>query len=200
MIRTILHISDTHGLHRQLTNLPEADVIIHSGDFTFGGTVEEAMDFCDWFENLPYRYKIYIAGNHDVCMHGLLPESDSGWYYLSNSGVELEGVKFYGLPKFMEDDIAGDYPQLISSIPTDTDVLVTHDAPHGILDHSGGISWGSVDLLHKVNEVKPRLHLFGHIHTAYGLQHSDGTLFSNAALVDDIYSRLVRQPVLHSID
>ncbi len=200
MIRTILHISDTHGQHRLLTNLPEADVIVHSGDFTFGGSVDEALDFCDWFEHLPYKYRIYIAGNHDACMCRLLPEEENGCYYLSNSGVELEGLKFYGLPKFIEDDILGKYPQLISRIPTDTDVLVTHDAPNGVLDQSGSISWGSVDLLYKVNEVKPRLHLFGHIHTAYGQQYFDGTLFSNAALVDDIYSELVRQPLLHCIN
>lgn len=28
----ILHLSDTHGAHRSLVSLPEADVIVHSGD------------------------------------------------------------------------------------------------------------------------------------------------------------------------
>ena len=64
----ILHLSDTHGQHKNLRSLPEADVIVHSGDFTFAGSEEEAYDFMDWFCNLPYEHKVFIAGNHDMCM------------------------------------------------------------------------------------------------------------------------------------
>lgn len=42
---TILHISDIHGLHNQLTTLPAADVIVQSGDFTLGGSEKEAIEF-----------------------------------------------------------------------------------------------------------------------------------------------------------
>ena len=45
----ILQISDTHNRHNELTNLPEADVIIHCGDFTEQGTEEEVLDFLNWF-------------------------------------------------------------------------------------------------------------------------------------------------------
>ena len=38
----IIHISDTHGYHRWLTELPEADIIVHSGDFTMAGSEQEA--------------------------------------------------------------------------------------------------------------------------------------------------------------
>ena len=38
----ILHLSDTHGCHRRLRDLPEADVVIHSGDFTMNGSEAEA--------------------------------------------------------------------------------------------------------------------------------------------------------------
>ena len=55
---TILHISDTHGLHNQLTDLPAADVIVHSGDFTLGGSEKEAIDFMQWFSDLPYKHKV----------------------------------------------------------------------------------------------------------------------------------------------
>ena len=65
----ILHISDTHGQHGRLKDLPEADVIVHSGDFTFGGEVREAIDFFNWFCDLPYAHKIVIAGNHDDCLY-----------------------------------------------------------------------------------------------------------------------------------
>lgn len=84
----ILHISDTHSLHSQLQGLPKADVIVHSGDFTFAGTENEAMDFLGWFCELPYPYKVLIAGNHDDCLYGAnidgLPDN---CYYLNGSGV-----------------------------------------------------------------------------------------------------------------
>ena len=55
---TILHISDTHGLHNQLTDLPAADVIVHSGDFTLSGSEKEAIEFMQWFSDLPYKHKV----------------------------------------------------------------------------------------------------------------------------------------------
>lgn len=67
---TILHISDTHGQHGKLINVPKADVIVHSGDFTFGGSEKEAIDFMQWFCDLPYKHKVFVAGNHDMCMYG----------------------------------------------------------------------------------------------------------------------------------
>ena len=61
----ILHLSDTHGQHNRHPEIPWADVIIHSGDFSFGGSKREIIDFLNWFCYLPYKYKIFIAGNHD---------------------------------------------------------------------------------------------------------------------------------------
>jgi len=49
----ILHISDTHGAHRRLMALPEADVLVHSGDFTMNGSEAEALDFLEWLCDLP---------------------------------------------------------------------------------------------------------------------------------------------------
>ena len=83
----ILHLSDTHGLHKNLRSLPEADVIVHSGDFTFAGSEEEAYDFMNWFCNLPYEHKVFIAGNHDMCMYGADPIEglSPNVHYLYNS-------------------------------------------------------------------------------------------------------------------
>ena len=64
----ILQISDTHNQHRQLTDLPAADVIVHCGDFTDNGTEEEVLNFLNWFIELPYSHKIFITGNHDLCL------------------------------------------------------------------------------------------------------------------------------------
>ena len=59
----ILHLSDTHNLHRELIDLPKADLIIHSGDISFSGEGNEVMDFIDWFYKLDYS-RHYWDGYH----------------------------------------------------------------------------------------------------------------------------------------
>lgn len=88
----------------QLTTLPAADVIVHSGDFTLGGSEKEAIEFMQWFCDLPYKHKVFVTGNHDMCMYGAdkvegLPENV---HYLCNSSVIIDGIKFYGMLMFME--------------------------------------------------------------------------------------------------
>lgn len=198
---SILHLSDTHSQHRQLTKLPDADVIVHSGDFTMAGTEREVFDFINWFCDLPYRHKIFIAGNHDDCLYGAeLSGLDDNCHYLCNSGINIEGLKFYGVPMFMEDDMTRKYKEYLSGIPNDTDVLVTHQPPAGILDYDGHRHYGSLELFEKIQIVCPRLHLFGHIHSAFRTSLSNGTIFSNAALVDELYyfvqERIAVLPIL----
>ncbi len=57
-------ISDTHGQHKNLT-LPKGDVIIHAGDISQRGKESEIIDFLNWFKDLDFKYKLFIAGNHD---------------------------------------------------------------------------------------------------------------------------------------
>ncbi len=195
----ILHLSDTHGKHRELRNLPPADIIIHSGDITFAGSENEVMDFIEWFAALPYKYKIFIAGNHDDCLFGSnidgLPEN---CFYLCNSSVTIDSVKFYGVPMFMEDAMSGDYDSNIQKIPSDTNVLITHQPPNGILDYSENISYGDGILLQIVLKTKPKYHLFGHIHGAYGIEKSKHTTFVNAAILSENYE-LMDDPILLKI-
>ena len=186
---SILHISDTHNLHRQLTMLPDADVVVHSGDFTMSGTEQEVFDFMEWFCGLPYQYKIFIAGNHDDCLYRAeLSGLDKDCYYLCCSGVCIEGIKFYGIPLFMEDVVCGRDENFMQTIPEDTDVLITHQPPWGILDMDGTRRYGNCELLKKVELILPKLHLFGHIHAAFGTELYNGVLYSNAALVDAGYN------------
>ena len=71
----ILHLSDTHGAHRSLGNLPEADVIVHSGDITMNGSSSEVLDFMRWFSALPYAHKIFVAGTTTLaCMRPSLTD------------------------------------------------------------------------------------------------------------------------------
>ena len=187
----ILHISDTHGVHRRLRDLPEADILVHSGDFTMSGSEAETLAFLEWLCDLPYRHKVLVAGNHDACLYGArLDGLDDNVHYLCGSGVEIEGLKFWGVPMFMEDCVSGHQEQLYAAIPDGTDVLVTHTPPYGILDRDGGILYGSRELLERVHTIRPSMHLFGHIHKAHGTTNDRMTVFSNAAIMDEGYDSL----------
>lgn len=185
----ILHLSDTHGCHHQLTDLPEADIVIHSGDFTMNGSEQEAIDFLNWFCDLDYSHKIFICGNHDECLYGAnIDGLDGNVNYLCNSGVELYGIKFYGVPMFMGDCITERQDRNYAQIPVNADVLITHAPPFGILDFDDNINYGSEELLSRLSVVAPRLHLFGHIHVQHGTKVHNGITFSNGAVLNGDYT------------
>ena len=165
----ILHLSDTHGCHRRLRDLPEADVAVHSGDFCMVGTEAEAIDFLNWFCDLPYRHKIFICGNHDDCLYGAnIGGLDANVHYLCNSSTEIDGVKFYGVPMFTGDCVTDRQSRNIARIPADTNVLVTHTPPHGILVITSG------------NTVRNTCHCFmAQKYNFYGIIGMNTTRFSD---------------------
>mmetsp|Transcript_34082 Transcript_34082/g.95853 ORF Transcript_34082/g.95853 Transcript_34082/m.95853 type:complete len:317 (+) Transcript_34082:100-1050(+) len=61
-------ISDTHNLHERLAPLPPGDVLVHTGDFTNHGSIEEVRAFASWFGAQPHGVKIVVPGNHDMIM------------------------------------------------------------------------------------------------------------------------------------
>ena len=85
-----------------------------------------------------------------------------------------------------------------SNIPEDTDVLITHTPPFGVLDYDDNINYGSEELLIRIATVKPHLHLFGHIHSQYEVKIFNNTIFSNGAIMNADYSNL-RTPNLTDI-
>ena len=204
-------ISDTHNRHRKLT-LPEADTIIHCGDFTSMGYEHEIRDFMKWFSHLnQYSYKLLIAGNHEFLFetNGLLARSyvPNNVHYLEDSGIEIEGLNFYGSPvqlPFL--DYAFNRPESKlelhwKAIPDDTDVLITHSPPYGIFDYveRDKSHQGSPSLYWEVVErIKPLISTFGHIHNGYGIKVIENTTFINAALADD-RNQIINQPILVEI-
>ncbi|EKC68856.1 Ser/Thr protein phosphatase family protein, partial [human gut metagenome] len=88
---------------------------------------------------------------------------------------------------FVEDDISGNYTKMLENIPSNTDVLITHQPPYLIMDESAGLHYGSRTLLDAVKRIKPEAHLFGHIHNAYGMSECRTVLFSNASIVTENY-------------
>ena len=195
----ILHISDTHSKHLELPPLPDADVIIHSGDFTLAGSENEAYDFISWFCGLPYLHKIFIAGNHDMCMYGV--ESIEGLpnnvHYLCNGGIVINDVQFYGISMFMEDILDGSFDNMIGDIPDSTNVLITHQTPYGFCDEYNGRHCGDRVLREKIDSLSSlRCHLFGHQHEANSILFHDGITFSNAAVLDCHYNLIANPRII----
>ncbi len=184
-------LSDTHGNHRDIA-VPDGDLLIHAGDFgSMFGSIDELREFNDFLGELPHRHKIFVAGNHDFCFERENEDARNtltNARYLQDESVEIEGVKFYGSPyqpQFL--NWAFNLPRgqplwrKWQLIPPDTDVLITHCPPHGIGDRTYYRRHvGCKELLARVTEVKPRLHVFGHIHEARGRYEVGETVFINA--------------------
>ena len=187
----ILHLSDTHGCHHRLRDLPDADIVVHSGDFCMVGTEQEAIDFLNWFCDLPYRHKIFICGNHDDCLYGAKVDGlDPNVHYLCNSVIEIDGLKLYGVPMFMGDCVTDRQSRNYARVPDDTDILITHSPVYGILDFDDNINYGSEELLHRISALNLKALLFGHIHAQHGLIKQSGIIFSNGAIMNSTYDSL----------
>lgn len=188
----IVFISDTHGLHGQMSNaIPDGDVLVHCGDVSNVGRHDQILDFITWFCSHPHRHKIFIAGNHDfglevkhAIVENALAELPENVHYLEDSGVEIEGVKFWGMPwtprfynwAFMtwtREEAA----EKAAMIPEDTEVLISHGPPFGILDtvDRGGYQVGCYQLAERIQELPNlKVHAFGHIHEEYGSAITSG--------------------------
>lgn len=201
----IVAISDTHNQAHQIEERwPDfltcgADVFIHAGDATNMGRTEELLQFARWLEALPFKHKIFVPGNHDLSFQKeerwarFFFEGIKGLNILIDQAVEIDGVKFYGNPwtpnffdwAFMEDRGSAKLQAKHDLIPEGTDVLVCHGPPMGILDFNGRMHVGCEQLLERIDKVKPKLTLFGHIHEGGGVEEIiDGGIFANLALVD----------------
>jgi Icc-related predicted phosphoesterase len=86
-------------------------------------------------------------------------------------------------------------------IPEGTDVLVTHGPPFGVLDKSlpSTPNLGCEELTKAIEQIRPKLNIFGHIHGGHGQITANRAQFVNASLVDEAY-RLVHQPQVVEID
>ena len=210
-------ISDTHTYHHQL-DVPEGDVLIHAGDFSFNGRRREVWNFLGWFSTQPHPHKIFIAGNHERMFESdpeataVILKSFEGLHYLQDRAVTIEGLKIYGSPWTPEFNNwafnvkRGELHDKWAKIPTDVDVLVTHGPPSadlgGVIVHDPSV-WGKVDprevgdeeLLEAIMRIKPRVHVCGHIHEGYGRRERDGVTFVNAANVNGEF-KLVNPPIV----
>ncbi len=98
----------------------------------------------------------------------------------------------HGIPLSVEDSVSGSVLQSYAAIPGDTDILITHQPPLNILDLSEGFHYGSPELRGRVMRIRPRAHLFGHIHDAAGTVKSGDIVFSNGAVLTGSYEMNLR--------
>ena len=207
----VLHLSDTHGFH-DLLNIPQdIDVLAFTGDESNHRdpyrNEAEFYDFAQWFINLPIKHKLFIVGNHSTyifhnekTVRELFLKNNITW--LHKSSVIIDGVNFYGdgiSPRFGDWVYTTDRAKTNKHwdlIPQDTQVLLTHTPPKGILDITENrfheIELVGDSALWKRVQKLPLLkaHIFGHIHNNKsiintGIRTINNITFSNATAVTD---------------
>lgn len=193
---TVVCVSDTHNSQ---PTLPDGDVLIHAGDLTQSGTFEELHTALGWLSSQPHPIKVVIAGNHDLLLdasqdatgnrikstadpsqspetlRASLPWNDI--IYLQNQDTTItcpngRRLRIYGSPCSPRyGNWAFQYPRAEDvwhgTVPEGTDILITHAPPRGHLDL---LSIGCVHLLQELWRVRPRLHVFGHVHEGAGTE------------------------------
>lgn len=208
-------VSDTHSKHKDLRLPKDGDVLIHAGDFSETGRMNEVHAFTQWLSTVPYKHKVVIAGNHDTLLDP--PSYEKNWQrfhheqqwsheearaeleavctYLENSSSIVEGYTFYGSPwqpQFCDWAFnakrGAECRALWEQIPPTTDILVTHGPPVGYRDQTMmGEHVGCVDLLEATQRVQPIVHVFGHIHDAHGVLSDGATTYINASSCTERY-------------
>ncbi len=199
-------ISDTHcQLNR--VNIPEGDVLIHCGDLTYNGTLQECAKELSILRSRTenFKHRILVAGNHDWLAQKdpdtfKLLCKDNWITYLQDEEMLVNGFRIYGSPWQPEfynwafNVPRGQLHEKWNLIPDGLDILVTHGPPYGLLDKTYGDSGlvdrpvGCQELCDAVLKKRPKVHAFGHVHASYGQTMFDGIHFVNAATCDETYS------------
>jgi predicted phosphohydrolase len=198
----VVCISDTHCISHP-KDLPDGDILIHAGDLSLIGEIHEIQHALGWLRRFPHKWKFFIGGNHDNALvnFGVEPFREQLSPYKDRTPIRyLNGL--YRIPEFT---LFGSASQPVKSVyrhgarafmvehgpdarfwglAPHCDILVSHCPPMGILDLD---DYGAASIRTYVNSVKPKLHVFGHVHEGYGTQYNGETQFVNAALLDGQY-------------
>ena len=127
--------------------MPPADMLIHAGDFSyFSRRRSQIRDFNEWLGELPHRFKIAVPGNHEYALEAdpRMRDAISNAVLLIDERVEVEGLRIWGSPVTplyggaFGMSKSEDRKRHWAQVPEGTDILITHAAPDGILDHAPG--------------------------------------------------------------
>lgn len=204
-------------LHGHYPKLEGGDILIITGDLTANDTIQGYQEFFEWFCTQNYSKKIFISGNHDNQSMSQFDWGDERIDYLCDSGTEFEGLTIWGAPwtpwfsgvnpkckAFMKSD--SQLSKHWEKIPQKIDILITHGPAFGILDgipQEDGTLYhaGSKSLFGWLKYVeRPRYHIFGHIHEAYGQEEHFPTynnkmmISANCSCVNERYES-VNKPI-----
>jgi Icc-related predicted phosphoesterase len=223
----IVAISDLHGYLPDDGFIPDCDVLLVAGDicpvWNHGRSYQRQWlgdVFDKWCADQPAKHILGVAGNHDWCLHDAyhvdsvpMPRIDN-WIYLCDSGHVIDGVSFWGSPwqPWFHDWAFNAYEHQLerhfAKMPSSVDVLVTHGPPYGhgdrIINGPNASSeirhLGSSALEHRCELIKPKLHVFGHIHSAHHdlIELNDGRILQNVSRLDDNY-KPVNGPFVYEI-
>lgn len=200
-LKTIMLVSDLHG---QLIDISPCDLLIIAGDLcpVEDHSIKRQRDWLDtefreWLIEQPAKRIIGTFGNHDfVAEEGEVPNDLPG-EWLIDEGTVWEGYNVWGSPyvnkfgnwAFMKRD--EELSEHFNKIPSDTNILITHGPPKGILDANvHGEECGSKSLLDSLKTLDDlKLHVFGHIHEANGFIEQ----YHNASILNERY-RYVNYP------
>ncbi len=194
-----MRIGFTSDTHLRNPELPNADIWVHCGDMTNVGTASEIENALSWFARQPAKTKIIVPGNHDGLFerHPVLARLAVERY--AHAGVLLlqdwmhveHGLTFYGTPwtpefcgwYFMPPRGSEFLQRKTLMIPEGTDILISHGPPWGILDRTRNKESVGCEFMAEAHlRVKPKLHVFGHVHEAGGNhQLLHGRLLANVA-------------------
>lgn len=201
-------IADTHRKHRSVA-IPRCDILIHCGDFCDfeQADLETLKDVDAWFAELPAEHVVCVGGNHDYLLQRhefQFAHAD----FLEDALVEIGGLAIYGSPwcpdlfGFAYFAASDEIVDRWRKIPTGIDVLVTHSPPYGILDRPapGKVHLGCPHLREELKRIRPRLHVFGHVHEGHGMEKTPTTCFNNAAVVDEADLEVRFSPTLIDLD
>jgi len=198
-------------------DLPGGDLLLHTGDLMNSGYVEkDIIEFCNWYSSIDnYESKVFIAGNHDRMFQDFpekiqeILEFHKSIDYVQDDTLVLYGdgpegnspednIRIYGSPWQPEFcNWAFNLPKngigLASkweAIPKNTDTLLTHGPAWGILDTVAGRQFDNLGcelLAERIQQIQPKIHVCGHIHSGYGYKFKNGTHFFNASVLDEQY-------------
>jgi Icc-related predicted phosphoesterase len=181
----ILFTSDIHGETKAFRRFAE---LLRNDDYNIGCISGDLMPYTESPLEVEHRYKkilssvhkhiLFVMGNDD----GIIDsdwESEGFIQNVHNRRLNIGGYNYVGYQftnpfiggrfEKQESEQENDFKELKQLIDKST-ILITHGPAYGILDKIGtGESVGSKALLNLVNETKPRMHLFGHIHDSFGM-------------------------------
>ncbi|TPX13864.1 uncharacterized protein E0L32_005808 [Thyridium curvatum] len=208
----VICISDTHNTQPAV---PKGDILIHAGDLTENGSFDEVQQGLNWLSSQPHRYKILVAGNHDVLLDEEFLEKyperrygetkgrcDLDWgdiIYLENKQVtldvpvkliqhssrmetssenEVRRITIFGSPltpqygisafQYRPDSAENTWERILGSTSPKPDIIITHGPPRLHLDARDFHRAGCPHLAEHIARIRPRLHVFGHIHACCG--------------------------------